>query len=170
MSQGDRIPEHPHPPTEVMGESNAGANPSHAPSRSHNSATSASPSIANALQQNNELLNQLLTQMIQQNQQQNPSSLPPTPPPRLVNNRTPSGSTAVTYLEFLSYKPTNFKGSVKHTEAEEWLKSIEATFELIDKEIPDRDKVQFATAMLKDDARTWWTTMLARLAPAADIT
>ena len=123
------------------------------------------------LDRTNDLLEKLIEQMSRE-KETNPTPLnqqapPPeftrhTPPaPPAYSNKAPpvqGQAQVVTYLEFLNYKPAHFRGTTKYTEAEEWLRSIETTFYMIHKPIPEEDKVRFATAMLKDDARIWWDT------------
>ena len=154
------------PPIEPEANSATSPQSSHAPSGSRRTSSSMSRQRNERLDRTNDLLERLIEQMAQQkettpaplNQQapppdfsRNPPPVPPSPASEQVHTRGP----AVTYLEFLSYRPQSFKGTTVYTEAEEWLKSIEATFAYINKEIPDVDKVRLATSMFKDDARIW---------------
>ncbi|KAL5570735.1 hypothetical protein UlMin_020332 [Ulmus minor] len=64
------------------------------------------------------------------------------------------------YKRFCQIKPAEFVGSSDPLEAEEWLSSIETILEFM--ELNDREKVMYASYMLRKDARYWWESVKLR--------
>ena len=57
-------------------------------------------------------------------------------------------------------KPASFEGSTDPLEVEEWLSSIETILDFM--ELGDRERVLYASYMLKRDARHWWGAVKLR--------
>ena len=56
--------------------------------------------------------------------------------------------------QFMKLNPPEFVGATDPLVAEEWLKKLDAIFEVI--EVTKKQKLSLATFMLKGEARNWW--------------
>ncbi|XP_057476958.1 uncharacterized protein LOC130764673 [Actinidia eriantha] len=59
--------------------------------------------------------------------------------------------------EFMKLNPPEFVGAIDPLVAEEWLKKLDAIFEVM--EVTDEQKLTLATFMLRGEARNWWESM-----------
>ncbi|GFZ12763.1 hypothetical protein Acr_23g0011480 [Actinidia rufa] len=59
--------------------------------------------------------------------------------------------------QFMKLNPPEFVGAVDPLVAEEWLKKLDAIFEVM--EVTDEQKLTLATFMLRGEARNWWESM-----------
>ena len=59
--------------------------------------------------------------------------------------------------QFMKLNPHEFVGVIDPLVAEEWLKKLDAIFEVM--EVIEEQKLSLATFMLKGDARNWWESM-----------
>ncbi|XP_047310717.1 uncharacterized protein LOC124914255 [Impatiens glandulifera] len=81
--------------------------------------------------------------------------------PNHANNNHEGGSQQPAYKHFMSFKPSDFKGSTDPMVAEEWIHSIETIFEFM--QCNNSDRLRCATFMFKDDARIWWQGAMSTL-------
>ncbi|XP_063945950.1 uncharacterized protein LOC135151431 [Daucus carota subsp. sativus] len=65
----------------------------------------------------------------------------------------------VTFKNFQSVNPPEFKGSADPIEARIWLKEIEKAFMLV--KVRDEQKTEFASYYLKEEATYWWESVRA---------
>ncbi|XP_063950154.1 uncharacterized protein LOC135152907 [Daucus carota subsp. sativus] len=65
----------------------------------------------------------------------------------------------VTFKNFQSVNPPEFKGSADPIEARIWLKEIEKAFVLV--KVRDEQKTEFASYYLKEEATYWWESVRA---------
>ncbi|XP_017227566.1 uncharacterized protein LOC108203280 [Daucus carota subsp. sativus] len=65
----------------------------------------------------------------------------------------------VTFKNFQSVNPPEFKGSADPIEARVWLKEIEKAFVLV--KVREEQKTEFASYYLKDEATYWWESVRA---------
>jgi Retrotransposon gag protein/Retroviral aspartyl protease/Zinc knuckle len=72
------------------------------------------------------------------------------------------------YSDFLATRPPVFMQAKAPLEADYWLKTIEAKFELLP--CDDNQKVQFAAQQLQGPAGAWWRTFKATLPAAPPVT
>uniref|UniRef100_A0A5K1EMA6 Retrotransposon gag domain-containing protein n=1 Tax=Nymphaea colorata TaxID=210225 RepID=A0A5K1EMA6_9MAGN len=79
------------------------------------------------------------------------------------SNASPSGdtsaplwekATAVSYQEFMVLLPPIFSGGGSHDKAKEWIEEVEHIFGLL--KVPEEDKVNYGSYLLKGDAKNWW--------------
>ncbi|GFY95012.1 hypothetical protein Acr_10g0003970 [Actinidia rufa] len=61
------------------------------------------------------------------------------------------------YEQFMKLNPPEFVGAIDPLVAEEWLKKLDAIFEVM--EVTDEQKLILATFMLRGEARNWWESM-----------
>lgn len=66
-----------------------------------------------------------------------------------------------TYKEFLSCKPSNFKGTDGAVGLLRWFEKLESVFRICN--CPDNCKVKYATCTLLDSALTWWNSQAQSL-------
>ncbi|XP_057497349.1 uncharacterized protein LOC130782069 [Actinidia eriantha] len=59
--------------------------------------------------------------------------------------------------QFMKLNPPEFMGATDPLVAEEWLKKLDAIFEVM--EVIDEQKLTLATFMLRGEARNWWESM-----------
>ncbi|GFZ06902.1 hypothetical protein Acr_18g0010720 [Actinidia rufa] len=59
--------------------------------------------------------------------------------------------------QFMKLNPPEFVGAIVPLVAEEWLKKLDAIFEVM--EVTDEQKLILATFMLRGEARNWWESM-----------
>ncbi|GFZ00496.1 hypothetical protein Acr_14g0001310 [Actinidia rufa] len=59
--------------------------------------------------------------------------------------------------QFMKLNPPEFMGALDPLVAEEWLKKLDAIFEVM--EVTDEQKLTLATFMLRGEARNWWESM-----------
>ncbi|KAF3785911.1 hypothetical protein EJ110_NYTH26656 [Nymphaea thermarum] len=83
------------------------------------------------------------------------------------SNASPSGdtnipvrekATAVSYQQFMAMQPPIFSGRCSYDKAKHWIEEIERIFVLL--RMPEEDKVNYGTYLLKDDALDWWKSTL----------
>ncbi|XP_074323676.1 uncharacterized protein LOC141660584 [Apium graveolens] len=74
---------------------------------------------------------------------------PPRPEPQV-----PPVVPVVTFNQFQSVKPPEFKGTMDRTKARAWLKEIEKAFTLV--KVEAYQKIDFARYFLKGEANYWW--------------
>ena len=58
---------------------------------------------------------------------------------------------------FMKLNPPEFVGATDPLVVEEWLKKLDAIFEVL--EVTDEQKLILATFMLRGEARNWWESM-----------
>ncbi|KAF3780831.1 hypothetical protein EJ110_NYTH38297 [Nymphaea thermarum] len=83
------------------------------------------------------------------------------------SNASPSGdmstpvrekATTMSYQQFLAMQPPIFSGGCSHDKAKQWIEEVERIFALL--KMPEEDKVNYGTYLLKGDALDWWTSTL----------
>ena len=57
----------------------------------------------------------------------------------------------------MKLNPSEFVGTIDPLVAEEWMKKLDAIFEVI--EVTDEQKLTLATFMLRGEERNWWESM-----------
>ncbi|KAF3781830.1 hypothetical protein EJ110_NYTH35753 [Nymphaea thermarum] len=83
------------------------------------------------------------------------------------SNASPSGdmsipvrekATTVSYQQFMAMQPPIFSGGCSYDKAKHWIEEIERIFMLI--RMPEEDKVNYGTYLLKGNALDWWKSTL----------
>ncbi|KAF3775676.1 hypothetical protein EJ110_NYTH49883, partial [Nymphaea thermarum] len=83
------------------------------------------------------------------------------------SNASPSGdtstpvrekATAVSYQQFMAMQPPIFSGGSSYDKAKQWIEEIERIFVLL--EMPEENKVNYGTYLLKGNALDWWKSTL----------
>ncbi|KAF3780959.1 hypothetical protein EJ110_NYTH37887 [Nymphaea thermarum] len=83
------------------------------------------------------------------------------------SNASPSGdtstpvrekATAVSYQQFMAMQPPIFSGGGSYDKAKQWIEEIERIFVLL--EMPEENKVNYGTYLLKGNALDWWKSTL----------
>ncbi|KAF3783898.1 hypothetical protein EJ110_NYTH31468 [Nymphaea thermarum] len=65
---------------------------------------------------------------------------------------------AVSFQQFMAMQPPIFSGGCSHDQAKHWIEEIERFFVLL--RMPEEDKVNYGTYLLKGDALDWWKSTL----------
>ena len=76
------------------------------------------------------------------------------PPPPVIRRET-------LYSRLNRMEPKEFKGSTDPYKAEDWLHSTQEILEIM--ELSDKEKILYATFMLKREARYWWEMVRRRI-------
>ncbi|XP_074346582.1 uncharacterized protein LOC141685376 [Apium graveolens] len=74
--------------------------------------------------------------------------------------QTPPVVPVVTFKQFQSVKPLEFKGSADPTKARSWLKEMEKAVALV--KVEADQKTEFSSYFLKGEANYWWESKKAR--------
>ncbi|KAF3795143.1 hypothetical protein EJ110_NYTH05735 [Nymphaea thermarum] len=83
------------------------------------------------------------------------------------SNASPSGDTtaplqekasAVSFQQFVAMQPPIFIGGCSHDKEKQWIEEVERIFVLL--KMPEEDKVNYDTYLLKGDVTDWWQSTL----------
>ncbi|XP_049934310.1 uncharacterized protein LOC126410146 [Nymphaea colorata] len=67
-------------------------------------------------------------------------------------------ASAVSFQQFMAMQPPIFSGGCSHDKAKQWIEEVERIFVLL--KMPEEDKVNYGTYLLKGDAMDWWKSTL----------